>query len=145
MRRAQGQRPREDLGKEGAGATASAAGADEGSDAVAREEAVVLLSKAARAPSAMARVLAEGHFGVARPGKGMGRRPIATRPPNLGSETAFPQLGGRKTGFVSQNLDVQRAEKLSYVPVPNEKLSYVPVPNDRLVFIDEDVAEAKKE
>ena len=38
-------------------------------------------------------------------------------------------------GFVSQNLDVQRAEKLSYVPVSK----------DRLVFTDEDFAEAKKE
>ena len=106
MRRAQGQRPREDLGKEGAGATASAAGADEGSDAVAREEAVVVPSEADRAPSAMARVLAEGPSAVARPRKGMGRGLIATRLPNLGSETTFPQFRGRKTGFVSQNLDV---------------------------------------
>ena len=67
--------------------------------------------------------------------RGKGRSSIATGPPNLGSEAAFPQLnGGSRATFMSQNLDVQRAEKLTYHPIPK----------DKLVFTDEDVTEAKK-
>ena len=65
--------------------------------------------------------------------KGTGWMPAANGPPNLASESVFPQLGGRRTSFVSQNLDVQRAEKLTYHQVSK----------DRLAFTKEYVAEAK--
>ena len=75
-----------------------------------------------------------GSWGVEPRGKG--RSSTVAGPPNLGSEAAFPQLnGGSRSTFVSQNLDVQRAEKLTYHPIPK----------DKLLFTDEDVAEAKKE